>query len=161
MRRFPCCREGNPRRCRSARFVEKKLSKLKGDISQGFVAATLLYCTGSMAIVGAIEGGLLGKHDILIAKSFLDGVVSIALAASLGIGVLFSSLSVLLYQGTIVLIAGLAKNLLTDVVVNEMSAVGGLLIMAIGLNFLLKDRIRIGNLLPAMFIPVLYFMVVK
>jgi len=142
-------------------FVEKKLSKLKGDISQGFVAATLLYCTGSMAIVGAIEGGLLGKHDILIAKSFLDGVVSIALAASLGIGVLFSSLSVLLYQGTIVLIAGLAKNLLTDVVVNEMSAVGGLLIMAIGLNFLLKDRIRIGNLLPAMFIPVLYFMVVK
>jgi uncharacterized membrane protein YqgA involved in biofilm formation len=142
-------------------FVEKKLSKLKGDISQGFVAATLLYCTGSMAIVGAIEGGLLGKHDILIAKSFLDGVVSIALAASLGIGVLFSSLSVLLYQGTIVLIAGLAKNLLTDVVVNEMSAVGGLLIMAIGLNFLLKDRIRIGNLLPAMFIPILYFMVVK
>jgi hypothetical protein len=142
-------------------FVEKKLSKLKGDISQGFVAATLLYCTGSMAIVGAIEGGLLGKHDILIAKSFLDGVVSIALAASLGIGVLFSSLSVLLYQGTIVLISGLAKNLLTDVVVNEMSAVGGLLIMAIGLNFLLKDRIRIGNLLPAMFIPILYFMVVK
>jgi uncharacterized membrane protein YqgA involved in biofilm formation len=67
----------------------------------------------------------------------------------------------LLYQGTIVLIAGLAKNLLTDVVVNEMSAVGGLLIMAIGLNFLLKDRIRIGNLLPAMFIPILYFMVVK
>jgi len=142
-------------------FVEKKLSKLKGDISQGFVAATLLYCTGSMAIVGAIEGGLLGKHDILIAKSFLDGVVSIALAASLGIGVLFSSLSVLLYQGSIVLIAGLAKNLLTDVVVNEMSAVGGLLIMAIGLNFLLKDRIRIGNLLPAMFVPILYFMIVK
>lgn len=142
-------------------FVEKKLSKIKGDISQGFVAATLLYCTGSMAIVGAIEGGLLGKHDILIAKSFLDGVVSIALAASLGIGVLFSSLSVLLYQGTIVLISGLAKNLLTDVVVNEMSAVGGLLIMAIGLNFLLKDRIRIGNLLPAMFVPILYFMVVK
>jgi uncharacterized membrane protein YqgA involved in biofilm formation len=142
-------------------FVEKKLSKLKGDISQGFVAATLLYCTGSMAIVGAIEGGLLGKHDILIAKSFLDGVVSIALAASLGIGVLFSSLSVLLYQGTIVLIAGLAKNLLTDVVVNEMSAVGGLLIMAIGLNFLLKDRIRIGNLLPAMFVPILYFMIIK
>jgi len=142
-------------------FVEKKLSKLKGDISQGFVAATLLYCTGSMAIVGAIEGGLLGKHDILIAKSFLDGVVSIALAASLGIGVLFSSLSVLLYQGTIVLISGLAKNLLTDVVVNEMSAVGGLLIMAIGLNFLLKDRIRIGNLLPAMFVPILYFMIIK
>jgi uncharacterized membrane protein YqgA involved in biofilm formation len=142
-------------------FVEKKLSKIKGDISQGFVAATLLYCTGSMAIVGAIEGGLLGKHDILIAKSFLDGVVSIALAASLGIGVLFSSLSVLLYQGTIVLIAGLAKNLLTDVVVNEMSAVGGLLIMAIGLNFLLKDRIRIGNLLPAMFVPILYFMIIK
>jgi uncharacterized membrane protein YqgA involved in biofilm formation len=142
-------------------FVEKKLSKIKGDISQGFVAATLLYCTGSMAIVGAIEGGLLGKHDILIAKSFLDGVVSIALAASLGIGVLFSSLSVLLYQGTIVLISGLAKNLLTDVVVNEMSAVGGLLIMAIGLNFLLKDRIRIGNLLPAMFVPILYFMIIK
>lgn len=142
-------------------FIENKLSKLKGNISQGFVAATLLYCTGSMAILGAIEGGLLGKHDILIAKSFLDGVVSIALAASLGIGVLFSSLSVLVYQGVIVLVAGLAKNILTEVVVNEMSAVGGLLILALGLNFLLKDRIRVGNLLPSMFIPILYFLIIK
>ncbi len=142
-------------------FVENKLSKLKGNISQGFVASTLLYCTGSMAILGAIEGGLLGKHDILIAKSFLDGVVSIALAASLGIGVLFSSLSVLVYQGSIVLLAGLAKNILTEVVINEMSAVGGLLILALGLNFLLKDRIRVGNLLPSMFIPILYFLIIK
>ncbi len=142
-------------------FVENKLSKLKGNISQGFVAATLLYCTGSMAILGAIEGGLLGKHDILIAKSFLDGVVSIALAASLGIGVLFSSFSVLVYQGFIVLVAGLAKSILTEVVVNEMSAVGGLLILALGLNFLLKDRIRVGNLLPSIFIPILYFLIIK
>src|SRR6056297_3564095 len=142
-------------------FIENKLSKFKGDVASGFVAATLLYCTGSMAILGSIEGGLLGKHDILIAKSFLDGIVSIALAASLGIGVLFSSLSVLVYQGFIVLVAGLAKNILTETVVNEMSAIGGLLILALGLNFIIKDKIRVGNLLPAIFIPIVYFLIIK
>ncbi|SRR6056297_1828929 len=146
---------------RAGNFIEGKLSNLKGNISQGFVAATLIYCTGSMAIVGAIEGGLLNKHDILFAKSFLDGIMSIALAASLGIGVLFSSISVFVYQGTIVMIAGLAKNVLTDAVVNEMSAIGGLLILAIGLNFLIKERIRIGNMLPSIFIPIIYFLIIK
>jgi hypothetical protein len=145
---------------KAGNMIEDKLSNLKGNISQGFVAATLIYCTGSMAIVGAIEGGLLNKHDILFAKSFLDGIMSIALAASLGIGVLFSSLSVFIYQGSIVMIAGFAKSVLTDVVVNEMSAIGGLLIMAIGLNFLIKERIRIGNMLPSIFIPIIYFLII-
>jgi len=145
---------------KAGNMIEDKLSSLKGNISQGFVAATLIYCTGSMAIVGAIEGGLLNKHDILFAKSFLDGIMSIALAASLGIGVLFSSLSVFVYQGSIVMIAGFAKSLLTDAVVNEMSAIGGLLIMAIGLNFLIKERIRIGNMLPSIFIPIIYFLII-
>jgi len=145
---------------KAGNMLEDKLSSLKGNISQGFVAATLIYCTGSMAIVGAIEGGLLNKHDILFAKSFLDGIMSIALAASLGIGVLFSSLSVFVYQGSIVMIAGFAKSLLTDAVVNEMSAIGGLLIMAIGLNFLIKERIRIGNMLPSIFIPIIYFLII-
>lgn len=146
---------------KAGNFIEGKLANLKGNISQGFVAATLIYCTGSMAIVGAIEGGLLNKHDILFAKSFLDGIMSIALSASLGIGVLFSSISVFLYQGSIVMIAGLAKNVLTDQVVNEMSAIGGLLILAIGLNFLIKERIRIGNMLPSIFIPIIYFLLIK
>ena len=138
---------------------EKLQDRISGDsnISQGFVTSSLMYCVGSMAIIGAIEGGLLGKHDVLFAKSLLDGIISIALTASLGIGVLFSSVAVFLYQGAIVLLAGSLKDVLTDLVINEMSAVGGLLIMGLGLNVLIRDRLKVGNMLPALFIPLIYY----
>jgi hypothetical protein len=141
---------------------DKLQNRIKGDsnISQGFVTSSLMYCVGSMAIIGAIEGGLLGKHDVLFAKSLLDGIISVAMTASLGIGVIFSSIPVFLYQGSIVLLSGTLKDVLTEVVINEMSAVGGLLIMGLGLNVLIRERIKVGNMLPALFIPLVYYSVI-
>jgi len=125
-----------------------------GNIAEGFVAATLLYCVGAMAIMGALQDGLTGTPSILYAKAALDGVASIALASTLGIGVLFSALSVAIYQGGITLAAESAKSLLTDSVVLEMNAVGGLLIVAIGLDLIGVKRLPVGNMLPAVFVAV-------
>lgn len=141
--------------------LEKKFSKGKDSFATGFITCTLVYCIGSMAIVGSIQSGLTGNHEILYAKSLLDGIISITMAATLGIGVLFSSVSVFIYQGTITLLAGTLKLILTDITVNEMTAVGGVLIMAIGLNFLEIKRIKVGNMLPAVFIPIIYFLFLK
>ena len=110
-----------------------------------------------MAIVGSLESGLSGNHQTLFAKSALDGVASIIFASTLGVGVLFSSLSVLIYQGGITLTASLVRQFLTPEVVNEMSAVGGLLIFAIGINLLEIRKLKIGNMLPALFVPLLYY----
>jgi len=125
-----------------------------GNIAEGFVAATLLYCVGAMAIMGALQDGLTGTPSILYAKAALDGVASIALASTLGIGVLFSALSVAIYQGGITIAAESAKSMLTDTVVLEMNAVGGLLIVAIGLDLIGIKRLLVGNMLPAVFVAV-------
>jgi len=125
-----------------------------GNIAEGFVAASLLYCVGAMAIMGALQDGLSGAPTILYAKAALDGVASIALASTLGIGVLFSALSVAIYQGGITVAAESAKALLTDTVVLEMNAVGGLLIVAIGLDLIGIKRLPVGNMLPAVFVAV-------
>ncbi len=125
-----------------------------GNVAEGFVAATLLYCVGAMAIMGALQDGLTGTPTILYAKAALDGVASIALASTLGIGVLFSALSVAIYQGGITLAAESAKSLLTNTVVVEMNAVGGLLIVAIGLDLIGVKRLPVGNMLPAVFVAV-------
>lgn len=123
----------------------------------GFVTASLVYCVGAMAIVGSLESGLAGNHQTLFAKSILDGIASVIFASSFGIGVIFSAISVFVYQGTITVAAAFVKQFLTPEVVNEMSAVGGLLILAIGINLLELRRLKIGNMLPAIFIPVFYF----
>jgi len=125
-----------------------------GNIAEGFVTASLLYCVGAMAIMGALQDGLSGMPTILYAKAALDGVASIALASTLGIGVLFSALSVAIYQGGITVAAESAKSLLTDTVVLEMNAVGGLLIIAIGLDLIGIKRMPVGNMLPAVFVAV-------
>ncbi|MTI66779.1 MAG: DUF554 domain-containing protein [Firmicutes bacterium] len=137
-------------------FIE---SKVKGDsnVSRGFVTTSLIYCVGAMAIVGALESGLTGNHETLFAKSILDGISSIIFSSTLGIGVVFSSISVFIYQGVITLLASSLKTLLTDAVVTEMSAVGGILIMGIGFNILEVKKIKIGNMLPAVFIPIIYY----
>ena len=132
---------------------------LPGDndgVAKGFVTASLVYCVGAMAIVGALESGLSGNHQTLFAKSLLDGIGSILFASTLGIGVLFSALSVFLYQGAITLAASTLKPFLTPGVVAQMSAVGGLLILAIGINLLEIKKLKIGNMLPAIFIPLIY-----
>ncbi|MBU8848030.1 MAG: DUF554 domain-containing protein [Desulfobacterales bacterium] len=140
-------------------YLETKFSKTSSSFSAGFVTASLIYCVGSMAIVGPLESGLTGNHDILFAKAALDGIVSIILSSSLGIGVMFAAVPVLLYQGSITLMAGLLKPLLVPVVVSQMSAIGGLLIVAIGLNMIREDKLRVGNMLPAIFIPLIYFLI--
>lgn len=125
-----------------------------GNIAEGFVAASLLYCVGAMAIMGALQDGFGSTPTILYAKAALDGVASIALASTLGIGVLFSALPVAIYQGGITVAADSAKSLLTETVVLEMNAVGGLLIAAIGLDLIGIKRLPVGNMLPAVFVAV-------
>jgi len=112
-----------------------------------------------MAIVGSLEDGLYGKIDILLAKSMLDGISAIVFAATLGIGVAFSAIPVLGYQGLITLAAGLLKPLLTDVVVSQMSIVGSILIMAIGFSILEIKNFKVGNMLPSIFMPLIYALV--
>ena len=125
-------------------------------IAKGFVTASLVYCVGAMAIVGSLESGLSGNHQILYAKSLLDGIGSILFASTLGVGVLFSAASVFIYQGAITLTASILKQFLIPGVVVQMSAVGGLLIMGIGINLLEIKKLKIGNMLPAIFIPLIY-----
>jgi uncharacterized protein len=139
------------------RWFELNLSKAGSGIAGGFVTASLVFCVGSMAIVGSLESGLAGNHQTLYAKSMLDGISSIIFASSLGVGVMLSSISVFAYQGLLTITASLMSRFLTPAVINEMSAVGGLLIMAIGINLLEIKALKVGNMLPAIFIPLVYF----
>ena len=139
-------------------WAQQRFSKGDTGFATGFVNASLLFCVGAMAVVGALEAGLQNKPDTLLAKSALDGVFSVILASSFGPGVIFSAVPILIYQGGIALLSGVLSPLLTDALINEMSAVGSLLIIGIGLNSMgfLKDRIRVGNMLPAIIIPCIY-----
>lgn len=138
-------------------WLESRFASPGGSVAQGFVSASLLFCVGAMAIVGSLESGLSGSYQTLFAKSVLDGIASIVMASSLGIGVLFSAASVLIYQGLITLAASALQPFLVASVIKEMSAVGGLLIMAIGFNLLDFPRIKVGNMLPSIFIPLIYY----
>jgi uncharacterized membrane protein YqgA involved in biofilm formation len=139
-------------------WIGRRLSKDSTGVAKGFVSTSLLYCVGAMAIVGAMESGLTGNHQTLYAKSILDGIGSVVFASTLGVGVLLSSISVFVYQGFITVTASFFKQFLLPDVVSQMSAVGGLLIMAIGVSLLEIKKIKIGNMLPAIFIPLAYQM---
>lgn len=117
-------------------------------IAEGFVSATLLFCIGAMAVVGSIQDGLAGDHTTLFAKATLDGIISVILSANLGIGVMFSSVSVGLYQGAITALAGFLEPYVAGGVLTEITAAGGVMIMAIGTNMLNITKIRISNMLP-------------
>ena len=129
-------------------FIQSKVDE-NSSIAKAFVTSSLLYCVGSMAVMGALESGLTGNHTTLYAKSILDGVTSIIFASTLGIGVLFSAIPVLAYQGAITLAATMVQPVLTTAAVAEMTGTGGLLIIGIGLNVLEIKTIKVGNLLPA------------
>ena len=131
----------------------------KKSFAQGFVTASILFCTGSMAIVGSMQSGLLGNHAMLYTKSILDGTISIVFSASMGIGVLFSAIPVFLYQGSIALLSMVVRDFLTPEIITEMSAVGNLLVAAIGINFVCLSEgkpIKVANMIPAIFIPWVY-----
>lgn len=139
-------------------LAERKLvrDQESGSFAKGFVTASLVFCIGAMAIVGAMDSGLKGDHTKLIAKAALDGVLSVFFASTLGAGVGLSALAVLVYQGAIALLAGWISPLLTPQIIAEMSAVGGLLIIGVGLNLIYDKHLTMGNLLPAIFVPMAY-----
>ncbi|MTI93905.1 MAG: DUF554 domain-containing protein [Firmicutes bacterium] len=133
--------------------IQRRLGAMvRGNLAQGFVFASLIYCVGPMAVLGALQSGVDGEHQILIAKAAIDGLTAIAFASTLGLGVMFSSLSVLLYQGALTLLSqGLAGFLATmDAAVPQLTATGGILILGIGLKILDIKQIRVANVLPAL-----------
>lgn len=136
-------------------WVGKKIGGRGGNISEGFVSATLLFCVGAMAVTGSLEGGLLGKHDTLYAKAVIDMMAAAVMATSLGFGVVLSSVSVLLYQGSITMLATLVQPFLSEAVITEMGAVGSLLVFGIGLNLMGITKIKLMNYVPAIFLPIL------
>ena len=140
-------------------WVEKKLlgdrGQDAGSFGRGFISASLIFCIGAMAIVGSIEDGLTGNHQILFAKAMLDGILSIIFAANMGAGVGLSAVPVGLYQGSITMLASWMQNLLTPEIIREVSAAGGVLIMAIGVVQAKLLPIRLANQIPALPVAVL------
>ena len=136
-------------------LVQKRTGDRFGNVSEGFVSASLLFCVGAMAVTGSLESGLSCNHDTLYAKSMMDFVASIVFASTMGFGVMFSAISVFVYQGSITLLAALAQPYLSDVVINEMSAVGSLLIVGIAFNIMGITKIKLMNYVPAIFLPIL------
>ena len=132
-------------------FLQANLAKEQSSrFGEGFVTASLVFCVGPMAILGSLQDGLLGDYRLLAVKAMLDGFISIAFAASLGWGVALSALSVMLYQGSISLFASTLSQVLTDPMITEMTATGGLIIVGIGIKLLEIKDIRLANLLPAL-----------
>ena len=125
-----------------------------GRFSDGFVSCTLLYCVGAMAITGSIQDGLNGDPTILFLKSVMDGVTAIFFASTMGVGVLFSAVPVLLYQGAIALMASLLSGVLDMAVVTEMAAAGGAALMALSLNMMEVKKFNVADMLPAIFFPI-------
>lgn len=134
--------------------IEQKLGK--EGFAKGFVTASLLYCVGAMAILGPISDGLYGDSSILFVKAVLDGMISVILAATLGFGVAFSAVSVLVYQGAISMAAGMLSSLLQGQLLNDICMVGYCLVLLLGLGQIGIVKIRTANLLPAMLLPIVY-----
>ena len=146
---------------RLGNWAQERFAKGDSGFSHGFISATLLFCIGSMAVVGSLEAGLQNKPDTLLAKSALDGVSAIIFASSMGPGVILSVVPLTIYQGGIALLASLLGNFLPEAAILEMSATGSVMIIGLGLNMLgiMKERIRVGNMLPAICIPAIYILV--
>ncbi|OJF97215.1 DUF554 domain-containing protein [Alkalibacterium sp. 20] len=138
-----------------SRFPAKNGS---ASLSKGFVMSSLIMAVGAMSIVGPLESGLVGTHTILLTKSVMDGLTSLILASSMGIGVFFSGFLVFIYQGAIALFASRLDAILTDPMINDINAIGSLLILALGFNLLEATKIKVMNFVPAIFIPILFFM---
>ncbi len=142
-------------------FIKAKLPEKarEGRFTDGFVSACILFCIGSMTIMGSLEAGIRHNYSIIYAKSMLDFVSSMAFGAAMGFGVTCSAVFVLVFQGALTLLAGLLGNALSDAAVTEMSAVGGVILIGMALNMLEcpRERIKVANMLPAIFLPILWF----
>lgn len=131
-------------------WIEKRLNIKEGSPAKGFIYASLVFCVGSMAIVGSITDGVKGDSSILITKAMMDGIISIPFAAGMGFGVLGSAIPILIYQGGLTLLAKLLQPIFNAIVVRELTSVGGVIVMGIGINILGLKKIRVGNFLPAL-----------
>ena len=136
--------------------LKVKLKSNNENFTNGLITAFLLFCMGSMTILGAIEEGIHANIDLLMTKSTMDGFASIALASTLGVGVLFSVVPLFLYQGGLTLLAAKLQDYLSEAMITEISAVGGLLLIALGLNILEIKKIKVSNMLPAILVMVLF-----
>lgn len=136
----------------------KTLAHAENDNSfvDGFVTVSLIVCIGAMAVMGSIQDGLTGDFSTLLAKSILDGIIALVFASTLGLGVVFSAVSVFVYQGVITVLAIFIAPYLTDAMVSGLSMVGSVLIFAVGINLLWEKKIHVANMLPAIFVPVIY-----
>ncbi|MEG2407053.1 MAG: DUF554 domain-containing protein [Clostridiales bacterium] len=140
-------------------ILKKKLippSHQSSTFVQSFVTGSLLFCIGSMAIVGSMEAGINGDPTIIFSKSIIDGIAAISFAITLGVGVVFAGFSVLIYQGALTILAVQVAPYLSTSIVTQMSAVGGILMIGIAINMLDLKKISVGNMLPAIFLPLLY-----
>ena len=141
-------------------LLKRKFMKDRGDnrFVEGFVTATVVYCVGAMAINGSLAAGLNQDYSVIISKGVIDGVSAITFSAAMGVGVAFSVIPILLYQGGLTLLAGAVGPYLPDAVVVEMSAVGGAIIVGIAFNLLdlPREKLKVGNMLPAVFLPIAY-----
>ena len=131
-------------------WLERRLHLTEKSPAKGFIYTSLLFCVGSMAIVGSIADGLTGDRSILVTKAMMDGIISIPFAATMGFGVLGSSIPILLYQGSLTLLASKLQSFFTPVMVRELTSVGGVIVIGIGINVMGLQRIRVGNLIPAL-----------
>ena len=145
---------------RLGQFAERKMKRTDGktSVAEGFMTASLLFCVGAMTIVGSLNAGLSGDNKVLVTKSILDLISSCMLASSLGVGVLFAALFVLVYQGGLVLLAGLLQGVLTNpAIIAEINCAGSVMIIGLGLNILGITKIKVADQLPAMlFVPLVY-----
>jgi len=136
-------------------WLEKRLHLTEKSPAKGFIYASLLFCVGSMAIVGSITDGLKGDHSILVTKAMMDGIISIPFAASMGFGVLGSAVPILIYQGSLTLLASKVQSFFTPIMVRELTSVGGVIVIGIGVNILGLQKIRVGNFIPALVLIIL------
>lgn len=127
----------------------------EGTFKQGFITATMIFCVGSMVIVGSLESGLYGNHTTLYTKSIMDGITALMLASSLGAGVMFSSVPILILEGSLTLLASLLQPLLTDLVITEMISVGSIVLIALGFNLTGLTNFKIMNFSPSIFMPII------
>lgn len=135
--------------------LKGKLKSKNDKFSEGLITAFLLFCMGSMTILGAIEEGLGGKPNLLLTKAMMDGFAAMALSSALGIGVMFSVVPLLIYQGGLTLLTALLGNYFSEIYINNLTSVGGILLIGLGIRILELKQIRVLNMLPALIIIVL------
>jgi uncharacterized membrane protein YqgA involved in biofilm formation len=136
----------------------KKAAKREDDsrFVEGFVSVSLIICIGAMAIVGSIQDGVSGSYTMLAAKAVLDAIIVMVFASTFGIGAIFSAIPLFIYQGLITLIAALCGTFVTDAIVSDLAYIGSALIFCVGINIAFGKKFRVGNMLPAILVPIIY-----